>query len=103
MNIGALNERVTFYAQTKGAVNAYGEPTLTVGSGVERYAKVGHKAGGISHDGSGIEYPESYEFVVRAPLTVSKGDKAVWDGKTMQVVSVDAVNKYFITVRAVAI
>lgn len=103
ISIGDFNFRVTFYTQGKGAVNVYGEPTLTLGAAVDRWANVAFKNGKISNIETGAEYPEFFEIKVRKPLNVTVGDRVDFDGRELAIISVSDSDKVHLTIKAVAI
>jgi hypothetical protein len=93
INIGDFDFRVTFYSQTEGARDAYGNPALSTGSGVERWANVTFKSEKMDVGEGGLQYAEVFEIKVRLDgLTVSVGDRVDWDNRQLHITSIDKVD-----------
>lgn len=103
ISIGDFNLRVTFYTQGKGAVDIYGNPTLTLGAAVNRWANVAFKNGKAGDIKTGLEYPEYFEIKVRKPLAVTVGDRVDFDNSELAIIAVNDVDKVHLTIKAVAI
>lgn len=100
ISIGDFNFRVTFYSKSEGAVDAIGNPTLTLGSAVDRWANVVYKNSPIS-DVNGIEYQFHYEIKVRKPLTISAGDRVDFEGNELLILNVSDADKVMLNIKAI--
>ena len=93
INIGDFDMRVTFYTQGEGSVDAYGNPALSLGSGVDRWARVKFDNEKISIGEGGLQYANSFIITVRLyGLTVNVGDRVDFDGQELQIVSINKVD-----------
>ena len=103
ISIGDFNQRVTFYTQTTSGVNAFGNPELSLGSGVVRWADVAEKMNTYTREDGGIEYQNEYIITVRRPLTVAEGDRVDFNSLECHITSIEVTQATYYILKAVAI
>ena len=62
IHIGDFDMRVIFYTQNRGTVDDYGNPTLDLGTGVNRWAKVEYKQKSYITEQGCLEYVDEYKI-----------------------------------------
>ena len=103
ISIGDFNQRVTFYTQSTSGVNSFGNPILSTGTGVVRWADVSEKMNTYTREDGGIEYQNEYKITVRRPLTVSEGDRVDYNDLQCHITSIEVTQATYYVLKAVAI
>lgn len=94
INIGDFNLRVTFYTQSRGTRDAYGNYTLSTGTGVPRWANVSFKPMKYNKEQGGLEYLSHFEIIIRQDneLLPVVGGRVDFDSQELQIMQVDKVD-----------
>ena len=101
ISIGDFNFRAIFYTQSAGSRNAYGDVTLDLGTGVNRWINIKSKPKTYVKDEGGLEYSMEFDITVRKEgLSVQAGDRVDFDNLQMIIVNVDRSDKIVYNIKA---
>ncbi len=100
LSIGDFNDVISVIPITEGSRNSYGSPTRSEGTAMNIWANVKEKTTEFVDEHGAVKFPIHYEIKVRKGVSgVSEGNKVVFSGKSLTIISVVDYDKSTVTLK----